>query len=541
MLEKIIQLSRCEIGTSPLLKKFCVADAFLYFIFGLSLITHLHYVLEGWNNTLLDLHEFRQTQTALTVFYMVKEGIRLDYITPVLGQPWSIPFEFPTYQVIVALIAKYMGTPVDQTGRAVNLAFFYATLVPVYALLGLFTKPVPYRLLILSMILVNPVYIFWSRTFMIESTALFFSWSGLYFFCKLQRSPRLTRHVLLTTTCCCMAGLTKITTFFGYIPFFLLLFMWTCCNPLSPSAKSPSRWLPTLLLHAAPVGMALLASSAWTLYADHLKAANPMAAHFITSKSLLQWNFGTLQQRMSAQVWLEHIFQHANLIYQPFGEYKNIPVIFYAAAVNILFNRNRRYEQIACLACYFFFPAVFTNLFYIHSYYAYENSILLSLFYGFFILSLIELPVKRLVPYVYIFLIPCTLFFLVSNYRAKYLPYQQWNQTINQQLLAAVEQRTTPSGVLLIYGYDWNPALTYYLGRKCLMDPWNQPLVADKISMALALIRQSGLTIDGVIFRAKTPQDFIRERIAHFDLDSNPAFQDDHLLFYSLRQTNSRH
>jgi hypothetical protein len=51
------------------------------------------------NQPLIDRHEFRQTQTALSALFMQPglEGL-LNYETPVLGAPWSIPFEFPLFQ-----------------------------------------------------------------------------------------------------------------------------------------------------------------------------------------------------------------------------------------------------------------------------------------------------------------------------------------------------------------------------------------------------------------------------------------------------------
>ena len=40
---------------------------------------------------LLDHEPWRETQTALTTFWFLREGWRLDYQTPVLGYGWSIP------------------------------------------------------------------------------------------------------------------------------------------------------------------------------------------------------------------------------------------------------------------------------------------------------------------------------------------------------------------------------------------------------------------------------------------------------------------
>src|ERR1700722_9222047 len=59
-----------------------------------------------WNDPLLGMHSFRQTQTAITSYWILRGSPWLAYHTPVFGAPWSIPFEFPMYQLLVALIVK---------------------------------------------------------------------------------------------------------------------------------------------------------------------------------------------------------------------------------------------------------------------------------------------------------------------------------------------------------------------------------------------------------------------------------------------------
>src|SRR5579862_7514545 len=48
-----------------------------------------------WSTPVIGMHAFRQTQTAITSYWMLKGSPWLAYETPVLGPPWSIPFEFP--------------------------------------------------------------------------------------------------------------------------------------------------------------------------------------------------------------------------------------------------------------------------------------------------------------------------------------------------------------------------------------------------------------------------------------------------------------
>ena len=75
---------------------------------------------------LLELQAFRQTQTALTSYWMIEEGWQLPYQTLVLGYPWAVPFEFPIYQSIVALISWMGGFP--RSRRSLSEFLFFACL-----------------------------------------------------------------------------------------------------------------------------------------------------------------------------------------------------------------------------------------------------------------------------------------------------------------------------------------------------------------------------------------------------------------------------
>jgi hypothetical protein len=52
----------------------------------------LFVLLYGINNGINDcLFSFRQTQTALTAYWLIKEPHTFAYMMPVLGAPWSMP------------------------------------------------------------------------------------------------------------------------------------------------------------------------------------------------------------------------------------------------------------------------------------------------------------------------------------------------------------------------------------------------------------------------------------------------------------------
>jgi hypothetical protein len=60
-------------------------------IFLCSLVFLGFALLKGWDGSIVDIHGFRQTQTAITVRYLLKGGPWLAYETPVLvpAYGWS--------------------------------------------------------------------------------------------------------------------------------------------------------------------------------------------------------------------------------------------------------------------------------------------------------------------------------------------------------------------------------------------------------------------------------------------------------------------
>jgi hypothetical protein len=89
----------------------------LVVMFGLVCLLALGLLGQSWSGSLLDRYEFRQLQTALSTWWIAQEGWQLDYLTPLFGPPWSVPFEFPTYQILVAALHHVTGLPLEQAGR----------------------------------------------------------------------------------------------------------------------------------------------------------------------------------------------------------------------------------------------------------------------------------------------------------------------------------------------------------------------------------------------------------------------------------------
>lgn len=132
-------------------------------VFLMLIAAHVCLVSVGWRSGMLPGNEFRQVQTAIAAHHAQLEGYRLDYPMPLLGPPWFAPMEFPLYQWSVAAVSNLTSWPIIQSGRAVGLFCFYASLPAVWLLLRRSGLPAWQRLLTLGTTLASPVYIFYSR------------------------------------------------------------------------------------------------------------------------------------------------------------------------------------------------------------------------------------------------------------------------------------------------------------------------------------------------------------------------------------------
>ena len=90
---------------------------YLYTVNTIFILSILYLVLINIlniDNPIIDRNGFRQTQTAITSYYLFTDGISFKYMTPILGQPWSVPFEFPLYQFIVSYCLESPAISVSQ-------------------------------------------------------------------------------------------------------------------------------------------------------------------------------------------------------------------------------------------------------------------------------------------------------------------------------------------------------------------------------------------------------------------------------------------
>ena len=174
----------------------------------------------GINHSILEHHAFRQTQTASNIFWRIKEGLFTN-VSPVSLPPWQMPRELPLYQLTVSFICKLFDLRIEFGSRVVSILFFYASCVLIHRISTKIHQEKITRIILLTLFSLSPVYLFWSRTCMIESTALFFSL--LYTLQVLRWDHNSNVSSMLFIVAGITAALVKITTFLPYclVSFFI--------------------------------------------------------------------------------------------------------------------------------------------------------------------------------------------------------------------------------------------------------------------------------------------------------------------------------
>ena len=483
----------------------------------------------GWNNTLSDQHGFRQTQTAITSYYLMLGGPFLSYETPVLGRPWSIPFEFPLYQGIVALASTLFKTPLNQTGRFISEIFFYLSLLTFWFLLAeLNIRPV-YRLVFLSLALVSPQYVFWSRTFMIESTALFFCMGYLLFACRYARNHSLFA-VLLGAAFGAIGALVKATTMLGFVVVAGVFSAYTLHNQSVPIRTSLSRnFIAFLFFVCLPV----LAALAWTHYADEVRSQNVIGI-LTTSTALTEWTFGSFSQRLSPNTW-KILFDR--IIPDLLGG----SAILLVPLLGICLARHRLFPFLTCILGFLSTFLIFTNLHLVHNYYAYANGIFLIAASSCAVVGLLEQKNWAHLLGIVIFFV---LIFVSVNgyYKGYYYTIQKNNASQLDNVAYAIKRMTRPEEMILVFGGEWSSELPYYSERRALMWPPWVPQDMDSPIMKEALSKLSDTRVGALIVcnTARADSRLIKRATAVLKVARTPAYEDDVCLLYSPSGADKR-
>lgn len=488
----------------------------VFLLFGLCLAFNLWGVSVGWKSQRLPGQEFRQVQTAVTALFVQQEGnFSLAYPTPVLGKPWSIPFEFPLYQWTVVVVSNATGMQLIQTGRTVSVGCFYLALPAVWLLLGRIGAARPARWVVLCVVLTCPLYIFYARAFLIETMALMFSLWFLWSFVQAVERRSVT-WMVAANTAGSMAGLVKVTTFFIWgvaAGVCALVWLWRARTTGWPRLARLAGWC------AATVAVPCAVAWAWLQYSDRLKALNPGSVQWL-SPSLREYVFGTWQIRLDPEIWASHWrIQVTNVAPGP---------VLAVMGVLALWVARRWWGWIGtCLLAYGLVQLLFPILYAWHEYYYVAIAVLLLVAMGLVLGGLLESKWPRGVVWAAIAGLLCA---QAACYYHGLYPIQKPVLPGGDGVTELLREVTDPDDVVIIVGEDWFARRPLYAQRRALMI--RLYLDTDRDYLRRAFQAQGGEKVRVLLLR-RVHQDNrdLRELVRnHFGIETEPVASTDDTL-----------
>ena len=405
---------------------------------------------------LLDAHAFRQCQTAVTAEYLAQDlspWRMFVYETPLLGAPWRIPMEFPLFQWIVALLHRATGAEIDLAGRVTAMLFHLACLWPAWSITRSLGGGFREWAVFATLMLLAPVYHHWSRSCLIETTAVFLALGFLAAAIAWVQNGRAWALALGTMTAV-LAAVVKVTTFPPFAGAAVCYGLWL---GLSGSVPRRAAIVRTAVL-AVPFGVALACLIAWVQASDAVKAASPVAVR-LTSAALGDWNYGSLAQRLSSQLWLGTIARRA---IPEAGGWLGVAV---AAAALVWLRDSRRLLIGFLLLTYIGTFLLFTNLHVVHNYYQAANGAILIA-----AITVALAAVSRGWKPIWTAVLLAAVI-LPNLWSFRFYAADEWRDFSRDGRLAAaavLQERVPADDVIVVAGMDWSSEIACYAHRRAV-------------------------------------------------------------------------
>lgn len=410
------------------------------------------------DNPIVDRSGFRQTQTALTSYWQIKDGFRFDYLTPVLGKPWSTPFEFPIFQSLVSVIVILTNGNLDVIGKILSLIFSLGTLFYLNGILRQLSIDEITIKIIDVVYITMPTIVFWSGTFMIESAALFFTAASMFHYLQSIRNEKFFVNILLFALFLSLGMLQKITTIFVPFVFFGGTFIYLYFSKVIKI--EPYKILLLILLVLSSCAIFLY----WMALSDSIKSQGEIS-RFVTSGALSNWNYGGFEEFVSLEYWkaigLRAFAMNSGII----------------VGAGLLFYSLREYGVrgnalvISCILLFFLPMLIFKPLHRVHDYYQYSNLIYLAVAVGIVIGRQIRNPTatKSISITLIVALINVSVFLgIYSSYKFKDI--NSLNNT-DIEISEYIKNNTSIDDEVLYFGKDWSSEIPYYSQRRAVMIP----------------------------------------------------------------------
>jgi hypothetical protein len=458
---------------------------------------------------LLEWESFRQTQTALTSYWMIEEGWRLDYQTPVLGYPWPIPFEFPIYQTIVASISWIGDLQLDRIGRLVSIFFLLACAWPALATVRRLNLPIEVAWVFCALLWSSPLYIFYGRMFLMETAALFFALAFIPFALDLTDPRPRWQSAAFFVIFATLALLQKLTTGFPVLVILACVVFITHLRTRGCTMPTVRQLTFVVLAFSVPLSLAAV----WTQHANSIRAQNYYGAT-TTFSAQSQYYFGALNDKVNIHI-IKTVFWD-RIIEQSAAGLLGIVIL---SAALYYGQRHARNVVVVCLGLFVLPILLFTRVHYFLPYY--QTACVAFLLGALSVACVVCLPwaVRRTnvaVPFIVLMLVASNFAHFAATY-GEYL--KKKINMINTTTLAVsdVIRRYTPKdSAILVYGLrsygaarpliSWSSEIAYYSQRKSFtVEKWFEKRMQNNPASFLG-----GKQLGSIVFCSKLTEDYAR-------------------------------
>ncbi len=484
-------------------------------IFCAALIAQFYFTTTNWTSPFMPGHEFRQAQTAIVSYYIDEQNnFSLLYETPIIGKPWvSILLEVPIYEWSVVLLSRATGWPHFMAARAISLTCFYLALPALYLLLGRLALPRPRRLLVLALILTCPVYIFYSRAFLMESMELMCCGWFLLGFVRTMDERRWS-WLTLTIIAGTGAALIKSITFAIWLVPAAGYGAWQLWDDL----RARRGWwavLQTILWGAATVAVPLGMLRWWIDFTDPIKAAHA-SAYIFTAKNLSQGNWGITEvaARVSPKTWKILLERWQEAIMAPW-------VVGLALVAGAGFFRLVRWRVLGLAAVFFIAQLMFPFAYAYQDYYYYACTVFLSGALGFALCGMLDSRLPRWLVWP---LLAIPFIAQVTTYWQGYRTSQILKSNGGFPFTDLLRDIGPKNSVFVIAGADWAAMIPLYARHKALMIRNGLEHDTDYLNRAFSDLADEDVAALILVADQRTNHLF-RNKVANaFDMDLTPTF-----------------
>jgi len=169
--------------------------------------------IHKFDDSIYERFSFRQTQTAFGIRSLSTESLNpFEAQVPVLGPPWKIPFEFPLYQFLAALITRFFSLNESTSGRLLSTIFFLLAALFIFLILEKTHSELVARTSTPLFILTS-FSLQWGSAVLIDWQAVALTLFAIYLLILHESKKKfMSLNLVLALTIISLASLTKITT-----------------------------------------------------------------------------------------------------------------------------------------------------------------------------------------------------------------------------------------------------------------------------------------------------------------------------------------